>query len=113
MSWEAWGTPPDPEPGPEPEPDWMVPQIGARQQWCCARGCGPCGVKTVPFVWREVRNRAGDLIEQNTTPQDVSACCGSELMLWDEDKQDFVDWEPVVRPPANARGNAPDTARTD
>lgn len=98
MSWEAWGTPPDPEPGPEPEPDWMVPPIGPRQQWCCARGCGVCAVKTVPYVWREVRDRAGKLIEQNTTPVDVSSCCGADLMLWDEDKQDMVPFEMVVRP---------------
>ena len=113
MSWEAWGTPPDLEPGPEPEPDLMVPPIGPRQQWTCARGCGVCGVKTIPFVWREVRNRAGDLIEQNTTPVDVSSCCGSELMLWDEDKQGVVPFEMVARTePDNVRCEAP-AARTE
>jgi hypothetical protein len=81
-----------------------VPPIGPRQQWCCAQGCGVCGVKTVPYVWREVRDLAGKLIEQNTTPVDVSSCCGADLMLWDEDKQDMVDWQPVVRP-ASANPN--------
>jgi hypothetical protein len=76
----------------------MVPPIGPRQQWCCANGCGVCKVKTVPFVWREVHDRNGKLLEQNTTPVDVSSCCGADLMLWDEDKQDMVPFEMVVRP---------------
>jgi len=98
MSWEVWGTPPDVEQEPEPEPDWMVPQIGPRQQWCCARGCGVCAVKTVPYVWRTVHDRDGKLIEQNTTPVDVSSCCGADLMLWDEDAKGFVAFEMVARP---------------
>ena len=105
MSWEVWGTPPDVEPGPEPEQDWMVPHISERQQWCCARGCGPCEVKTIAHVWREVHDRNGKLLEQNTTPTDVSSCCGADLMLWDNDTQDFVEWAPVARPPANTGGN--------
>lgn len=97
MSWEAWGSPPDPEPGPEPEPDWMAPPIGPRQQWCCAKGCGPCKVKTVPFAWRTIYDHGGNAIQQDTTPVDVAACCGADLMLWDEDRQDFVPFELVVR----------------
>ncbi len=97
MSWEAWGTPPDPEPGPEPDPDLAVPQIGPRQQWCCAKGCGPCGVTTKQHVWREVHDLDGKLTEQNTTPVDVSACCSADLLLWDEDQQGFVAFELVVR----------------
>lgn len=102
MSWEAWGTPPDPEPGPEPDPDWMAPPIGPRQQWCCANGCGPCNVKTVDHEWRVITDLyTGKVIQRDTYPDDVSSCCGAELMLWDEDLQSFVEWQPVVRPPAN------------
>lgn len=68
----------------------------------CAKGCGPCSVKTIDFVWREVHDRNGKLLEQNTTPVDVSACCGADLMLWDEGRQEFVEFDLIVRPgPAN------------
>ena len=107
MSWEAWGTPPDREPEQEPEPNYMVPPIGPCQQWTCANGCGACAVKTIDFEWRTITDmRTGKVIQRDTYPIDVSSCCGAELLLWDEDKQDTVDWQPVVRPPANFNSTA-------
>jgi len=97
MSWEVWGSPPDPEPTHEPDPGYMVPPIGPGQQWCCSRGCGVCQVKTVPYVWREVHDRNGTLIERNSYPVDMSSCCSADLMLWDEDKQDCVAFEMLER----------------
>lgn len=113
MSWEAWGTPPDPEPGPEPDPPLLAPAIGPRQQWCCARGCGACGVKTVEReTSRTTCLRTGKVTNQQFQTEDVSSCCGADLMLWDEDKQDFVDWQPVAnREPANVAGNRTPTAQ--
>lgn len=104
MSWEAWGTPPDPEPGPEPDRPLLAPPIGPRQQWCCARGCGACSVKTVEReTSRTTCLRTGKVTNQQFQTEDVSSCCGADLMLWDEGKQDFVDWEPVAnRMPANS-----------
>ena len=103
MSWEAWGTPPDTDPGPEPDPPLLTPAIGPRQQWCCANGCGVCSVKTVQReTSRTTCLRTGKVTNQQFQTEDVSSCCGADLMLWDEDKQDFVDWQPVAnREPAN------------
>jgi hypothetical protein len=33
----------------------------------------------------------GNILESNTEPQWVSACCKEELLLWDNLKQDFVE----------------------
>lgn len=78
-----------------------VPPIAAHQQWCCAKGCGQCSVKTIHFEWRSVTDLAtGQKIQSDHVLQDVSACCGADLMLWDDQAQDFVDFEMVPREPA-------------
>ena len=102
MSWEVWGTPPDPGPVEEPQAGFMAPQLGSHQEWCCAKGCGPCGVKTVDFAWRTITNLHSGHVQRDTYPIDVSSCCSAELMLWDEEKQDFIDFKMLDRPlPAN------------
>lgn len=100
MSWEVWGTPPDPE----PETGFMVPKIGPRQQWCCANGCGACSVKTIDFAWRTITNMRTGTVQRDTYPLDVSSCCGADLTLWDDDAKTFADFAMVDRPlPANAQ----------
>lgn len=79
MSWEAWGAPPDPDPGPEPDPPLFAPAIGARQQWCCARGCGACAVKTVQReTSRTTCLRTGKVTNRQFQTEDVSSCCGAD-----------------------------------
>lgn len=72
----------------------QAPPIGPHQQWTCANGCGQCGVRTIDFAWRTVTDLStGQVVERDTVKADVSSCCGAELLLWDDDLQDCVEFK--------------------
>lgn len=75
-----------------------LPAITDRQSWSCANGCGACTPVQVNFEYSRTEDMAGNLIESRTEKVWVSNCCAEDLLLWDEDKQDFVEWN---RPTSN------------
>lgn len=72
-----------------------LPEIGKTQSWCCENGCGECKPVMDDFEYSRTEDMAGNLIESKTEVVWVSNCCKADLMLWDEDKQNFVDFEMV------------------
>ncbi len=79
-----------------------LPKIESHQTWCCSRGCGPCAPKQKDFEYSRTEDFDGNLIESLTTKVWVSGCCGSELDVYDEQRQCFVD------PPERNTGDASD-----
>lgn len=70
-----------------------LPEITKSQSWCCSEGCGDCTPVPTDFEYSRTEDRQGNLIESKTEKIFVSNCCGAELMLWDEEKQDNVAFE--------------------
>lgn len=68
-----------------------LPVITARQSWCCENGCGECRPVQIDFEYYREEDGNGNLIERKTEKMWASHCCGADLMLWDDDKQDFVE----------------------
>lgn len=71
-----------------------LPAIKSGQDWCCG-GCGSGIVKTpkkIGFEHSREEFPNGDVISK-TTVRYVAPCCGGELLLWDEAKQDFIEIE--------------------
>ena len=71
-----------------------LPTITDRQSWCCENGCGECRPVQIDFEYSRTEDMDGNLIESKTEKVWASHCCKAELMLWDEDRQDFIDWVP-------------------
>lgn len=69
-----------------------LPELAAGQSWCCSNGCGECGTKETAFEYSREEFPNGDVISK-TQRVFVSTCCDADLMLWDEGKQDFVEWD--------------------
>lgn len=76
-----------------------LPIASASQQWCCSNGCGECKPRDSTFEYYREEDVDGNLVESRTQPISVSHCCRADLLLWDESKQDFVEWE-YPTPPA-------------
>ncbi len=68
-----------------------LPKITSGQSWCCSKGCGECKPKESFIEYSRTEHPNGD-IESKSQRVFVSDCCHGGLMLWDEDKQDFVEW---------------------
>lgn len=96
--------------------DWTVDRAKSfvaahpKYEWCCERGCGPCGVRSGRFEFYRSETLDGDLIESRSVHQLVSACCGFDVALWNSEAQDFV--EDVSALPAATSKPTPDTARS-
>jgi len=74
----------------------QLPSLKAGQDWCCG-GCGSGIVKTpkrTEFEYSREEFPDGRVISM-TTPRYVAQCCGGELLLWDEGKQDCIPWNYV------------------
>jgi hypothetical protein len=72
-----------------------LPEPKEGQIWCCSNGCGDC--RPLPS-WHEhyrCEDMQGRLLESRKERVFVSHCCRKELLLWDEGKQDFVEWNYV------------------
>jgi hypothetical protein len=70
-----------------------LPELKAGQDWCCG-GCGSGIVKhpkRTDFEYSREEFPDGRVISK-TLPQYVAPCCGGELLLWDEAKQDCIPW---------------------
>ena len=74
-----------------PEIGHNLPEIGTSQEWCCSNGCGSCRPVERDFVYHRVTDEDGEVLTEATEKVWVSHCCGADLELWDEDKQDFVE----------------------
>ncbi len=71
-----------------------LPSLKDGQDWCCG-GCGSGIVKTpekTHFEYSREELPNGDVIS-NTTVRYIAPCCGGELMLWDESRQDYIRWQ--------------------
>lgn len=83
-----------------------LPELAPGQDWCCG-GCGSGIVKKpkrTAFEYSREEFPDGSVISK-TTVKFVAPCCGGELMLWDEAKQDCIPWSYVARHAANGAGN--------
>lgn len=71
-----------------------LPALGKDQAWACGSGCGECQPKASLFEYSRTEYPNGN-VDSKSERIFVSQCCDSTLMLWDEGKQDFEDWEYV------------------
>lgn len=71
----------------------QLPKLEENQLWCCSNGCGACRAVPATHEYFRSEDRQGNLIESKSENIFVSHCCRKDLMLWDEGKQDFVDWD--------------------
>jgi hypothetical protein len=86
-----------------------LPELKAGQDWCCG-GCGSGIVKKpkrTSFEYSREEFPDGR-VTSKTMPQYVAPCCGGELLLWDEAKQDCIAWEYVDRATAKGAGGQND-----
>lgn len=83
-----------------------LPTISATQAWCCANGCGECKQKEAEHEYYRQEDLQGNLIESKTEVIHVSHCCRADLLLWDQDKQNFVEWSYVEPDGPTAEGAA-------
>jgi hypothetical protein len=80
-----------------------LPKLEAGQNWCCG-GCGSGIVKNPrkeDFEYSREEFPDGRVISK-TMPQYVAPCCGGELLLWDEGKEDCIPWAYVDEQPSSA-----------
>lgn len=68
-----------------------LPVLEAGQSWACGSGCGYCTPKESALEYSREEFPDGRVISK-TQRVFVSACCGEDLLLWDENKQDFLPW---------------------
>lgn len=72
-----------------------LPSISETQKWCCGTGgCGECQTRPTLREYSRTEHPNGN-VDSMSERIFVSACCGGDLLLWDEDKQDCVDWNYV------------------
>lgn len=83
-----------------------------RYQLICANGCGRCGIKLSEFECERTETLAGELVSRKVCPQIVSACCGHDVEVWDEEAQDnmphkimAVTVDQLYAPPATTMEN--------
>lgn len=80
----------------------VLPEIAAKQVWCCSEGCGECRPVQAEFEYASTTDLKTGLVTERTVGQVwVSACCKADLMLWDKTKDNFVDFE--IKVPEVAR----------
>jgi len=70
-----------------------LPQITTRQEWCCSEGCGACKTTQIDQEYYREETLSGELVESKSEKIWVSDCCKKPLMLWDKDKNDFIDFD--------------------
>lgn len=75
-----------------------LPALAPKQAWACSKGCGECQPKESLFEYSRTEHQNGN-VESKSQREFVSHCCGANLMLWDEGKQDFKDWDYVDAAP--------------
>lgn len=69
-----------------------LPDLKPGQSWCCGRmGSGPTTPIPVAFEYVRTTQPNGDG-ESKWERHFACKCCGGELLLWDEGKNDFLDW---------------------
>lgn len=90
FNWEESAVKPNTiDVGPE-----VLPEITAYQVWCCSEGCGECQAVQTEFEYSSSTDLKTGLVTERRVGQVwVSACCKSDLMLWDKMKDNFVDFE--------------------
>lgn len=74
-------------------PAETLPEIGPTQSWSCENGCGECKPKQIDFEYARTEDPPGTVTERKVGKIWVSECCEADLMLWDEGKQNFVDFK--------------------
>lgn len=82
-----------------------LPELKPGQDWCCG-GCGSGIVKNprkTEFEYSREEFPDGRVISK-TIPQYVAPCCGGELLLWDEGKEDCIPWQYVDSDQAKTGG---------
>lgn len=66
----------------------MVEQ--GRYQLICSNGCGQCGLMLREFETSRTETDDGVVIDRETTPDLVSTCCGHEVEIWDQTKDEVT-----------------------
>lgn len=77
-------------------PNEEIPATTPTQCWCCAEGCGKAEPVLIDFDYWEARDaETGRLIYARRGKAWRSACCHSNLELWDDTAGDFIAWSPL------------------
>jgi hypothetical protein len=63
----------------------------SRFEWCCSKGCGTCGVKSIEFEYERTETKDGAFVSNKTEPQLVSACCAAPMFMWDNELDQRVE----------------------
>lgn len=83
-------------------PNEELPTLTPTQCWCCAEGCGKTEPVLIDFNYWEARDaETGRLIHARRGKVWRSACCHSNLELWDDGASqgkysgNFIAWSPL------------------
>lgn len=76
-----------------PKMTTTLPQKEPHQEWCCSEGCGNCSPVQADFEYYREEDLQGNVLDTKSMKIWVSNCCNADLLLWDEQQQDFVDLE--------------------
>ena len=71
-----------------------LPMLNSRERWCCALGCGFCEAKPALVEYSRTEHDNGD-VESKSRRVYVSSCCEADILLWNEDVQDVIEWSNV------------------
>lgn len=63
----------------------------ARYSFVCTNGCGECEVRVVAFESAREETLDGRLVSQELEPDVVSSCCGSNVGVYDNVRDAWVD----------------------
>lgn len=69
-----------------------LPIINDKYDWCCENGCGRCMPVQREIVIYEARDViTGEFFHRETETRWLSDCCEADLMLFDNDNEEFVN----------------------
>ncbi|CAA2107736.1 hypothetical protein [Variovorax paradoxus] len=76
----------------------------AQYSFVCNAGCGVCAVKVAPFEYERTETLEGEHLGSKYQPQIVSACCGSEVHVYDNRADQWGEQVIIAAPEQSAKG---------
>lgn len=71
---------------------FSLPEIESHQSWVCANGCGDCKTVEAKHIRMQKFDRDGYLAGAEHHYYQASKCCNAEVMLWDEEVEETVEF---------------------
>jgi len=72
---------------------YAMPGLLKGQEYMCSNGCGSCSVVEDEFECSRTDTKFGDLISREVEIVPVSSCCRADLDIWDNNKDDIVQYD--------------------